>query len=175
MRNKKGETLEIDNNPFSLASKDIIHNWVTKNAESIARECVNELVIEYMMEAHMNFLLKNRYIPKLAAEAAEDGINEVAIEEIINDKVDQMVRELAPAMIEVQYEELVQEATDKELDKAAKNHVRRIFLDILLGNLRGMIMDKSEKELIADSALGKDSHDYVDDDGVVFKDDDNKQ
>lgn len=54
-----------------------------------------------MLEIELNKMLKSKFIPKIAYEAAQDGITEVAIEEILNDKLDEMVRELAPAMIEV--------------------------------------------------------------------------
>lgn len=153
-----------------MCSKDVLHNYVTKNSESIARECINELVGEYLMEQQMYFLLKTKYIPNLAREAALDGVHEVAIEEIINDKVDQMIRDVAPAMIDVQYEELVTEATDQELEKAAKNHLRRLILDVLLDNLRTMIVAKSEKEDIADNAIKAKNYNYVNDDDIVLDD-----
>lgn len=167
---RKGEPVEVDLNPFSLASKDILHNYIKKVAEGIAREAINELVNEYLLESQFNQLLKTKYIPKIAAEATNDGIMEVAIEEIIDDKIEDMLRELGPAMIETQYEELVAEATDEELEKGAKNHIRRLILDVLLDNIRAMVIVKAQKEEIADSALRHKNVTYIEDEDLVLKD-----
>lgn len=170
MKLRKGEPVEVDLNPFSLASKDVIHNYVQKVAEGIAREAINELVQEYFMESQLNLLLRIKYIPKLAEEAAHDGIVEAAIEEIIDNKLEDMIRELAPAMIETQYEELVADATNEELEKAAKNHIRRLILDVLLDNIKAMVIIKAQKEEIADSALRHKNLTYIEDDDLVLKD-----
>jgi hypothetical protein len=117
-------------------------------------------------------LLKTRYIPKIAEIVAHDAVLEVAIEEIMNDKIGSMVEELAPAMIDAVHEELVAEATDKELERAAKNHVRRLMMDALLDNLRAMVISKAGYEDLADSVIkdGKQLS-YMDDmDGLAIQD-----
>jgi len=110
----------------------------------------------------MTHLLKTKYLPKICEEVAHDGVLEVACEEIIHDKIGRMVEDVAPAMIDAVYEELVTEATDKELEKAAKNHVRRLLMDALLDNLRAMVISKAGYEEIADRAVRDGAHSYLD-------------
>lgn len=167
---KKGELVEYDNNPFSLVAKSLITNFVKKNMEDIARECIKDLVNEYLLESQFNLLMKTKYIPNALKETAEDAAKETAIEEILNELLDRMIRELAPAMFDSQYEEVVQEVESKELEKGLKNHIKRGILSALIDNLASIIIVKAEKEQIADEMLGAKEVSFLDDDDLALKD-----
>ena len=173
LRNKKAEKGQpfLETNPFTAYVNSLISNLVATESEHLARQCIQDLVEEYLLESQFNLLMRNKYIPKLVEEVVNEAVKEFCIESILENKVDSMIEELAPAMYERCHDELVEEAEDKELEKAVENHVKRNVMAVLLENLRAMVDDRFYKEQLADSAIREDKQpNYFDDQDVAFGD-----
>ena len=131
-----------------------VNSLITKHigvaAEHLARESIQEMVGEFLLESQFGLILKNKYIPNLVEDVVHEGVKEFCIESIIEGMVDMMIEELAPAMYEKCYEELLEEAEDKELEKAIDNHIKRDILAALLENLYPMVDERYFKEKLAD-------------------------
>ena len=153
-----------------MASTSLLTNFIVKESQKIAREALKDLVDEYMVESQFIILLKNKYMPPLIQEVVEEAAQESAIESILDDYLERMIAELAPAMIQSQFDLLVEETEESEMDWAVSNHVKRALMSVLMEALRNSIIEKNKKEEIADLEIKKARHMVLDDDDdFVFK------
>ena len=60
---------------------------------SIAKESINELVDEYIIEQHFGNIWKLRFIPRLIAEVSSDAIDEIIIEDYVTSLSNRMIDE----------------------------------------------------------------------------------
>jgi len=153
----------VDNNPFSLTAESIIMEFMRKQVEHLARDCVKELVNEYMIESEFIVLMKHKYMPLMIREVAEEAVDECIIESILEGYLDRMIKELVPAMYQSQYEALVDEAEDYELDWAVANHIKRGIMNVLLDAIKDLIIIQNKKEEIADVAMHQTNNEVADD------------
>lgn len=78
-----------------LLARDVIISTIKADCEKLAKECINELSVEYIEDIHIRNLIREKYVTKAVKEVVLDAIHEIALEDLLDDMIVKNTKQLA--------------------------------------------------------------------------------
>lgn len=94
IRKREDDKPPEEKDPIVLVARDIITNAIRSDCQKLAKECIQQVSLDYLEEIHINKLIKEKYFKKAIEEVAMDSIEEVIVETIFDEMQDKLTKEL---------------------------------------------------------------------------------
>lgn len=78
-----------------LVARDILISTIKADAEIMAKQCIQELTVEYVEDIHIRNLIREKYVTKAVKEVVLDAIHEIALEDLLDDLILANTKQLA--------------------------------------------------------------------------------
>lgn len=144
--NKRYRQKDVDErDPMSMVVASIMNNVMKQQAKDIASKAVQELSLDYLIQAQFYSLLNRVWIPKEIEHTIVDSIEDIALEDVINGILDRIIIDEAPRVAEAALEGEKQKQETAMLEHAFGEYIDRCILESCVDNMSKLYEEEESK------------------------------
>ena len=134
-----------ERDPLRLATNSIFDGVLRAQMKVIAKDALDALVLEYLIESQFNSLLNRAWIPRQVEHTIIDTVEDIAIGQLLDEYLEGMIREAAPLVVKLEIENERNRSEKEELEHCFAEFIDRCMLESVIENI-SRLYEEEEKE-----------------------------
>ena len=141
-----------ERDPFNLLLDSFIKNTIQSTCQKAAKECIEEVSVEYIFEYHMRGVIDSRYLKSQVLSVIDESVSEIIIEDYIDMMALKLTQEVSNPLAVHILDDLNYEYEKLEISKATDNLILRTLLNSVVDKIGELIPDEPIDSYIASKA-----------------------